>query len=103
MVQLVALVGLALAAALQAQAVAARTYIQRNLGQYRNEGYDVCATDSCQVYLGANTEDPLASQAIAATRAALMRSNAAAAAPVSRWPGAILSGQSTDVGRKPLA
>jgi peptidoglycan hydrolase-like amidase len=54
--------------ALKAQAVAARTYIQRNLGQYRNEGYDVCATDTCQVYFGARTEDPLATQAVMDTR-----------------------------------
>jgi peptidoglycan hydrolase-like amidase len=54
--------------ALKAQAVAARTYIQRNLGQYKNEGYDVCATDACQVYFGALTEDPLATQAIVDTR-----------------------------------
>ena len=54
--------------ALKAQAVAARTYIQRNLGQYKNEGYDVCATDACQVYFGALTEDALATQAIVDTR-----------------------------------
>src|SRR3954471_23879394 len=54
--------------ALKAQAVAARTYIQRNLGQYRNEGYDVCATDTCQVYFGVLTEDALASQAVSDTR-----------------------------------
>jgi stage II sporulation protein D len=54
--------------ALKAQAVAARTYIQRNLGQYKDEGYDVCASDACQVYLGAKTEDPLATQAVVETR-----------------------------------
>ena len=54
--------------ALKAQAVAARTYIYRNLGQYRNEGYDICATDACQVYFGALTEDPLATQAVMETR-----------------------------------
>jgi stage II sporulation protein D len=54
--------------ALKAQAVAARTYIQRNRGQYRNEGYDICATDACQVYLGAGTEDASASQAVIDTR-----------------------------------
>ena len=54
--------------ALKAQAVAARTYIQRNLGQYRNEGYDVCATDACQVYFGLLTEDALATQAVTDTR-----------------------------------
>jgi peptidoglycan hydrolase-like amidase len=54
--------------ALKAQAVAARTYVQRNLGQSRNEGYDICATDACQVYFGALTEDPLANQAVLDTR-----------------------------------
>lgn len=54
--------------ALKAQAVAARTYIQRNLGQYKKEGYDICATDACQVYFGVLTEDPLASQAVIETR-----------------------------------
>ncbi|HEY2432269.1 MAG TPA: SpoIID/LytB domain-containing protein [Vicinamibacterales bacterium] len=54
--------------ALKAQAVAARTYISRNLGQSKDEGYDVCASDACQVYLGARTEDPLAAQAVSETR-----------------------------------
>jgi stage II sporulation protein D len=54
--------------ALKAQAVAARTYIVRNMGQYRREGYDICNTDACQVYFGAGTEDPLASEAVAETR-----------------------------------
>jgi peptidoglycan hydrolase-like amidase len=54
--------------ALKAQAVAARTYVERNLGQYKNEGYDVCATDACQVYFGARSEDPLATQAVLDTR-----------------------------------
>ena len=54
--------------ALKAQAVAARTYIHRNMGQYSKEGYDICATDACQVYFGALTEDPLATQAVTETR-----------------------------------
>jgi peptidoglycan hydrolase-like amidase len=54
--------------ALKAQAVAARTYIERNMGQYKNEGYDICATDACQVYFGAGTEDALATQAVTETR-----------------------------------
>ncbi|HEY0876590.1 MAG TPA: SpoIID/LytB domain-containing protein [Vicinamibacterales bacterium] len=57
--------------ALKAQAVAARTYIYRNMGQYKKEGYDICATDACQVYFGALTEDPLATQAVAETRGAI--------------------------------
>ena len=54
--------------ALKAQAVAARTYIQRHRGQDKDEGYDICATDACQVYLGAGSEDALASQAVMDTR-----------------------------------
>ena len=54
--------------ALKAQAVAARTYIVKNMGQYRAEGYDICDTDQCQVYFGAGTEDPLSSRAVTETR-----------------------------------
>jgi len=54
--------------ALKAQAVAARTYIVRNMGQYKNENYDICATDACQVYMGAGTEQALATQAVMETR-----------------------------------
>jgi len=54
--------------ALKAQAVAARTYIVRNMGQYKNEGYDICATDACQVYLGQGTENLLSTQAVTETR-----------------------------------
>jgi stage II sporulation protein D len=54
--------------ALKAQAVAARTYIVKNMGQYKQEGYDICDTDACQVYFGAGTEDPLATRAVMETR-----------------------------------
>ena len=54
--------------ALKAQAVAARTSIVKNMGQYRTEGYDICDTDSCQVYFGAGTEDPLSTRAVTETR-----------------------------------
>src|SRR5579884_1817876 len=54
--------------ALKAQAVAARTYILRNKGQFGREGYDICNTEACQVYFGAGTEDPLATQAVLETR-----------------------------------
>ena len=55
--------------ALKAQAVAARTYIVRNLGQFGDENFDMCATDFCQVYRGLDTEHPLATQAVEETRA----------------------------------
>jgi peptidoglycan hydrolase-like amidase len=54
--------------ALKAQAVAARTYIVKNMGQYRADGYDICDTDACQVYFGAGTEDPLSTRAVNETR-----------------------------------
>jgi len=54
--------------ALKAQAVAARTYAIKNMGQSRQEGYDICNTDACQVYMGAGTEDTLATQAVRETR-----------------------------------
>src|SRR5437879_10296893 len=54
--------------ALKAQAVAARTYIIRNMGQSKDEGYDICATDACQVYMGQGSESPLSTQAVMETR-----------------------------------
>jgi hypothetical protein len=54
--------------ALKAQAVAARTYIVRNLGQFEDENFDICATDFCQVYQGLDTEHPLSTQAVEETR-----------------------------------
>ena len=54
--------------ALKAQAVAARTYIVANLGQFSEAGYDVCDSAQCQVYKGAGTEHPMTDQAVAETR-----------------------------------
>jgi stage II sporulation protein D len=54
--------------ALKAQAIAARTYIVRNLGQFAGQGFDICATDQCQVYFGMDTEHEKATRAIAETR-----------------------------------
>jgi stage II sporulation protein D len=54
--------------ALKAQAVAARTYAMRNMGQYAAKGYDICATPACQVYRGKSTENPLSDQAVEETR-----------------------------------
>lgn len=54
-------------AALKAQAVAARTYTLRNLGEFAGEGYDICATPRCQVYGGMEAEHPLSDRAIAET------------------------------------
>ena len=53
--------------ALKAQAVAARTYTLRNLGEFTDEGYDLCGTPRCQVYGGMDDEHPLSDRAIAET------------------------------------
>ncbi len=53
--------------ALKAQAVAARTYVWRNKGQFLDEGYDLCATPRCQVYAGADAEHPLSDRAVRET------------------------------------
>ena len=58
--------------ALKAQAVAARTYIVANLGQFSEEGYDICDTPSCQVYRGAATEHRLTDQALEETRGVIL-------------------------------
>jgi stage II sporulation protein D len=54
--------------AVKAQAVAARTYALRNVGQYAAKGYDICATPACQVYRGRSSEQPLSDQAVEETR-----------------------------------
>jgi stage II sporulation protein D len=54
--------------ALKAQAVAARTYATANMGQFEDDGYDICATPRCQAYGGASAEHPLSDRAIAETR-----------------------------------
>lgn len=55
------------AEALKAQAVAARTYALRHLGESAAEGYDLCATPRCQVYGGTAAEHPLSSRAVEET------------------------------------
>lgn len=56
----------------KAQAVAARTYAVKRLGEFRGEGYDICPTPACQVYKGFSSEHPLSSQAVDATRGLVM-------------------------------
>jgi stage II sporulation protein D len=58
--------------ALKAQAVAARTYAFRNLGQFRAEGYDICPGPACQAYAGFSGEDALSTQAVRETRGLVM-------------------------------
>lgn len=56
------------AAALEAQAIIARTYALRNLRRFALDGYELCATIDCQVYLGLTGTDANADRAIAVTQ-----------------------------------
>jgi stage II sporulation protein D len=58
--------------ALKAQAVAARTYAWRHMGQFADEGYDLCATPRCQVYHGESAEHPLSDRAVSSTRGEIL-------------------------------
>jgi len=53
--------------ALRAQAVAARGQALIKGGRHEAEGFDLCATQHCQVYGGATSEDPHSDQAVAST------------------------------------
>lgn len=61
-------------AALEAQAVAARTYAIANLGRSAVSGFDICATPRCQVYRGVATHHPLSDEAIERTRGMVLTS-----------------------------
>ncbi len=53
---------------LKAQAVAARTYAIKNMGQNRNLGFDLCDTPKCQVYGGLSAEHGESSRAVEETK-----------------------------------
>jgi stage II sporulation protein D len=52
----------------KAQAIAARTYALRNLGQFRAQGFDLLPTTRSQVYRGLSSEHPLSTRAVDETR-----------------------------------
>jgi len=54
--------------ALKAQAIAARTYALKNIGQFSDLGFDLYATPQSQVYEGLSIEHPLSSRAVDETR-----------------------------------
>lgn len=61
--------------AVKAQAVAARTYALANIGKHKADGYDVCATTHCQVYLGRESETARVLTAVDATRGLVVTYN----------------------------
>jgi stage II sporulation protein D len=59
--------------AVQAQAVAARTYAAFERAEDPHDYYDTCDTTSCQVYRGVDGEHPLGDDAVRATRGEILR------------------------------
>lgn len=62
-------------AAMQAQAILARTYVLRNVRRFAIDNYQLCATTQCQVYFGAEGYDAIADRAIASTRGLVLTYN----------------------------
>jgi stage II sporulation protein D len=58
--------------ALKAQAVAARSFAERNLGKHSAEGFDVCTSTHCQVYKGYSGEYPETNEAVDETEGEVM-------------------------------
>ncbi len=81
--------------ALKAQSVAARTYTVRNLGEFAEEGYDICSTPRRQVYGGRSVEHPSSDRAIRETEGlvALWRGE-----PIDALYSATSGGHTEDVG-----
>jgi stage II sporulation protein D len=80
--------------ALKAQAVAARTYAVSHLGEFSEEGFDLCATPRCQVYGGADAEHPLSDRAVAETAGEVLL---ALGAPIEAFYSATCGGHTEDV------
>jgi len=81
--------------ALKAQAIAARTYAVRNLGQFKREGYDICAGPACQAYNGFSGEDPLTDRAVRETAGLVATYNGQ---PIDALYTATCGGETSDVG-----
>ncbi|HXI12826.1 MAG TPA: SpoIID/LytB domain-containing protein [Thermoanaerobaculia bacterium] len=80
---------------LKAQALAARTYAVRNLGQFRPEGFDICPTPACQVYKGFATEEPLSDRAIQETAGQIITWQGK---PIDALYTSTCGGETSDVG-----
>ena len=81
--------------ALKAQAIAARTYAVRNLGQFRAEGYDICPGPACQAYKGFSSEEPLSDQAVRESAGLIITYNGK---PIDALYTATCGGETSDVG-----
>jgi stage II sporulation protein D len=81
--------------ALKAQAVAARTYAVRNLGQFAAEGFDICPGPACQAYAGFSGEAALSDQAVRETAGLIATYEGK---PIDALYTATCGGETSDVG-----
>ncbi|HJQ40227.1 MAG TPA: SpoIID/LytB domain-containing protein [Thermoanaerobaculia bacterium] len=81
--------------ALKAQAVAARTYAVRNLGQFGSEGFDICPGPACQAYNGFSGEADLSTRAVKETAGLILTYNGQ---PIDALYTATCGGETSDVG-----
>lgn len=81
-------------AALQAQAIAARTYTISHLGARQARGFDLFASVMDQVYRGSKDEDPLCNQAIDDTRGLVLRHGGE---PIDAYYSACCGGVSSNI------
>ena len=58
--------------AYKAQAVAARTYLVKNMKNHAGEGYNLCDSTHCQLYTGTGAISPMARAAVEATRGEIL-------------------------------
>ncbi|HYI07907.1 MAG TPA: SpoIID/LytB domain-containing protein [Thermoanaerobaculia bacterium] len=80
--------------ALKAQAVAARTYAFRNLGQFASEGYDICPGPACQAYKGFAAEHELSTRAVRETAGLIVTHGGK---PIDALYSATCGGETSDV------
>ena len=81
--------------ALKAQAVAARTYAVRNLGQFESEGYDICPGPACQAYKGFSGEHELSTRAVRETAGLIVTRDGE---PIDALYTSTCGGETSDVG-----
>jgi SpoIID/LytB domain len=81
--------------ALKAQAIAARTYAVRNLGQFKREGFDICAGPACQAYNGFSGEEALTDRAVRETAGLVATYNGQ---PIDALYTATCGGETSDAG-----
>ncbi len=81
--------------ALKAQAVAARTYAVRNLGQFSAEGFDICPGPACQAYKGFSGEHELSTRAVRETAGLILTHQGR---PIDSLYSATCGGETSDVG-----